>query len=209
MSCWETSTFLPNQKKVKVSLLKEACLKLGWKIETSNSIITVLDANQNTNLYGEYALKVIGNEVNYNTYYMNNGKEKLTELQEEYMKLFLPDLVKTIQNTFKKVGYSILENQRFRATADKYNSFFVVATSKQEEGIKGKIKFTILTDGTVETDSEYIPEDIHELADQAMENLEEALMSERRIEPKPRHLIPASQRNKVHCNAKKTIKLKH
>ena len=212
MSCWETSTFLPNPNNMKVSLLKDACQKLNWKFSVDNTVLTVWDAKQNSELYGEYALRVEGNNVTYNDYYMKNGMDKLNELKSTYMLLYLPYLVEKIQTTFREVGYSVRVNERFTKDATKYASFYVVASSKlkEEKGVEGKIKFTVLTDGTVETDSNYIPSDIHEFADQAMEKLEETLTMDREIKPKPRHLIPKEQRNKAHCKAKskKIIQIK-
>jgi hypothetical protein len=212
MSCWETSKFLNDQSTVDKGVMIKACKELGWEIKESGQTITVIDANQGSNLFGEYALQIKGNNVSYNTYYMDNGKSKVDDLRKAYLDLYLPIIEKKIKDTFKSVGYSIKPNTRFKPDANRFSSFYVVSSSKleSEKGVEGKIKFTILRNGNVETDSNYIPEDIHDLADRAMDLIEKQLHTERIITPKPRHLIPASQRTKAHCKAKtkKNIRLK-
>jgi hypothetical protein len=65
-----------------------------------------------------------------------------------------------------------------------------------------EIEFTIKYDGTIVTDSNYIPEDIHLLADKAMEGIDKAFGTIRRegvhIKRKP---IPAQYQGKAYCKA--------
>ena len=69
MSCFESSTFLKNPQVMNRQVLMDACKKLGWKYEIKQDELIVYNANQNTNLHGEYALKVRGNTFSFNNFY--------------------------------------------------------------------------------------------------------------------------------------------
>ena len=75
---------------------------------------------------------------------------------------------------------------------------------KDETEPISQIKFTILKDGSVKTDSDYIPKDIHELADKAMESLESVFGNKREINGKE---IPLKYKHKTFCENKKTISI--
>ena len=84
---------------------------------------------------------------------------------------------------------------------------------ENEEENKTEIQFTILNDGSVVTDSNYIPEDIHKLADEAMLKMDNAFGNKRRegIEIK-RKEVPIKYQGKTQCTVngqlKSTIKIR-
>jgi hypothetical protein len=66
-------------------------------------------------------------------------------------------------------------------------------------------KRQIQADGTILTDSNYIPADVHDSADEAMEALEGKMGNKRAIQPKE---IPAHYRHKAYCHPKTVIQNK-
>ena len=87
MSCFESSTFLKNPDVMNQEILISACDKLGCKYSATANELTVFQLNSNENLRGEYAMKIIGNKVTYNTYYLQNAKSKVQELQNTFYDL--------------------------------------------------------------------------------------------------------------------------
>ena len=64
------------------------------------------------------------------------------------------------------------------------------------------IKFTILNDGTIVTDSDYLPNDVNEKAHEAMDILEQHLGNKRVMTKKP---VPAKYVSKM--KPRRTIKI--
>ena len=54
MSRVESSRFLRNSSVMHADVLKSACDSLGWTYEVKGDILIVSDAQQNSNMYGEY-----------------------------------------------------------------------------------------------------------------------------------------------------------
>ena len=102
MSCFESSTFLKNPTVMNQEVLKQACEKLGWryeaKVENGENILLVYDVNQKENLKGEFALKVIGNQITYNSYYMKNGKELVKDLEKNFYTINESNKINTTNN---------------------------------------------------------------------------------------------------------------
>lgn len=65
---------------------------------------------------------------------------------------------------------------------------------KNETEPVAQIKFTILKDGTIVTDSDYLPNDVNERAHDAMDVLEQLLGNKRVMTKKP---IPAKYAGKL------------
>lgn len=206
MSCFESSTFVKNPDVMNQEVLISACNKLGWKYSKSANELTIHQLNQHENLQGEYAMKITGNKVTYNTYYLKNARNKVNELQTVFYELNVKYAEESIIREFKKQGWSFKSNDKFKENSEEKVSFYMVGRSKiQEEQEKvAQIKFTILKDGSVKTDSNYIPRDIHELADKAMVELESIMGSKRQIIGKE---IPLKYKHKTFCENKKTIAL--
>ena len=206
MSCFESSTFVKNPDVMNQEVLISACNKLGWKYTKSVNELIIHQLNQNANLHGEYAMKITGNKVTYNTYYLKNARNKVNELQTVFYELNVKYAEESIIREFKKQGWSFKSNDKFKENSEEKLSFYMVGRSKiQEEQEKvAQIKFTILKDGSVKTDSNYIPRDIHELADKAMVELESIMGSKRQIIGKE---IPLKYKHKTFCENKKTIAL--
>ena len=206
MSCFETSTFTKNPDVMNQEVLVQACTKLGWKFTKTANELTIFQLNENENLRGEYAMKIVGNKVTYNTYFLKNARSKVNELQSVFYELNVKYAEESIIKEFKQQGWSFKSNDKFKANVEEKVSFYMVGRSKlQEESEKvAQIKFTILKDGSVKTDSDYIPRDIHELADKAMLELESMMGSKREIIGKE---IPLKYKHKTFCENKKTISL--
>lgn len=218
MSCFESSTFLKSPQVMNQEILKKACEKLHWKFEVklehNKQVLYVYDTNQKANLKGEFALKVIDNVVTYNSYYMKNGQELIKELESEFYGLNVIYAKETILREFQAVGFKFLPDLKFIASETEKEKFKMVATTRNsnEADKRTEIEFVIKFDGTIITDSNYIPEDIHKLADEAMLKMDEAFGNKRRegIEIK-RKEVPIKYQGKTYCSAngqlKSTIKI--
>ena len=108
MSRFESSRFVRNPQVMNADVLKSACEALGWTYSISDNTLIVMDANQGTRLYGEYALKLnlSTNEVTYNTYYMPNAVSKVAELQEKFYSLNAQYSRTSLIQEFKKKGFN-------------------------------------------------------------------------------------------------------
>lgn len=183
MSRFESSRFVRNPQVMHVDVLKSACDTLGWVYTIQNNTLIVSDAKQQSKLYGEFALKLnlTTNEVTYNTFYMPNAKEKVEELQNQFYALNAAYAKNSLVQEFKKKGFTYKSNDRFTPTTEEIYSFFMVGRSKDknEDEPVAQIKFTILKDGTIVTDSDYLPNDVNERAHDAMDVLEKLLGNKR------------------------------
>ena len=216
MSCFESSTFLKNPQVMNQEILKKACEKLGWKfevkIEQNKEVLFVYDTNKNANLHGEFALKVIENIVIYNSFYMKNGQELIKELESQFYCLNVAYAKETILREFQAVGFKFLPDLKFIATEIEKEKFKMVATTRipNESDKRTEIEFVIKFDGTIVTDSNYIPEDIHKLADKAMEAIDRSFGTQRKEgEHIKRKSIPAIYQGKTYCSASGQIKSKN
>lgn len=207
MSCFESSTFVKNIEVMNQEVLQLACDKLGWRYAKEGNALVIYDIDSNINLRGEYAMKIVDNKVTYNTYYLRDAKFRVNELKTTFYELNVKYAEESIIREFKKVGYTYKSNEKFKPNGEEVISFYMVGRSKLKEETESiaQIKFTILKDGSIVTDSNYIPKDIHELADQAMEKLEEVIGTKREIRNKE---IPLKYKNKAFCAPKETIKAK-
>jgi len=206
MSCFETSAFVKNPDVMNQEVLALACTKLGWKFSKTDQELIIYQLSANENLLGEYAMKIVGNKVTYNTYYIKNVKTKVNELQSLFYELNVKYAEESIVREFKNQGWSYKSNDKFKSNVDEKISFYMVGRSKLHEETEkvAQIKFTILKDGSIKTDSDYIPRDIHESADKAMLALESIMGSKRKIIGKE---IPLKYKHKTFCENKKTISL--
>jgi len=194
-------------------ILKKACEKLGWKFEVkteqNKQVLYVYDANQKANLKGEFALKVIDNVVTYNSYYMKNGQELIKELESQFYGLNVVYAKETILREFQAVGFKFLPDLKFIATETEKEKFKMVASTRNtnEAEKRTEIEFVIKFDGTIVTDSNYIPEDIHKLADKAMEAIDNSFGTKRKEgEQIRRKVIPPIYQGKTFCSTSGQIK---
>lgn len=189
MSRFESSRFARNPKVMNADILKSACESLGWEFTIQNNILTVTDAKQSSKLYGEYALKLnlTTNEVTYNTYYMPDAHQKVEELQDQFYALNAEYSKASLIREFKKKGFNYKSNDHFQPNSEEVYSFFMVGRSKEkdEQEPVAQIKFTVLKDGTIVTDSDYLPNDVNERAHDAMDVLEQLLGNKRVMTKKP------------------------
>lgn len=184
MSRFESSRFVRNNNIMNVEVLKSACDSLGWTYNLKGDILTVSDVKQKGTLYGEFALRlnVKTNEVVYNTYYLPDAPQKVKDLQNQFYLINAEYARKSLIQEFKKKGFTYKTNDRFVPTSETLYSFFMVGRSKDksEEEPVAQIRFDILKDGTIVTDSDYLPNDVNERAHDAMDVLEK-LMGNKRV----------------------------
>lgn len=198
MSRFESSRFVRNPQVMHVNVLKSACETLGWTYRVYNNELLVTDAKQGSQLYGEFALKLnlSTNEVTYNTYYMPNAAQKVVELQNQFYALNAAYAKNSLVQEFKKKGFNYKPNDHFTPTTEEVYCFFMIGRSKDknEDEPVAQIKFTILKDGTIVTDSDYLPNDVNERAHDAMDILEQLLGNKRVMTKKP---VPAKYIGKM------------
>jgi len=213
MSCFESSTFLKNPQVMSQEILKKACEKLNWKFEIKTEkekqVLYVYSTNPKANMQGEFALKVIDNIVTYNSYYMKNGKELVNELESEFYGLNVLYAKETILREFQAVGFKVLPDLKFHPTETEKEKFKMVASTRMpnETEKRTEIEFVIKFDGTIVTDSNYIPEDIHKLADKAMEAIDKSFGTTRKEGDQiKRKQIPAIYKGKTFCSVSGQIK---
>jgi hypothetical protein len=211
MSRFESSRFVRNSNVMNAEVLKTACDSLGWKYSLSNNILTVSDADQMRNMYGEYILQVnlITNKVSYNTYYTPDASQKVVDLQNAFYKLNAEYARKALIQSFKRKGFTYLSNDKFQPTDEEVYSFFMVGRShdKTEDEPIAQIKFLILKDGTIVTDSDYLPNDVNEKAHAAMDELEillgnKRIMTKKDIPSKYLHKMKPRRINYIEQNRK-------
>jgi hypothetical protein len=197
-------------------ILKKTCEKLGWKfevkLEQNKQVLYVYDTLRNANLQGEFALKVVDNVVTYNSYYMKNGKELINELESHFYGLNVIYAKETILREFQAVGFKVLPDLKFVPNEIDKEKFKMVASTRNpnETDKRTEIEFTIKYDGTIVTDSNYIPEDIHKLADKAMEAIDNSFGTKRKEgEQIKRKTVPPLYQNKTFCSATGQIKSKN
>ncbi len=207
MSCFETSTFVKNAALLDLNIVKQACEKFHWQYTQTGSTLRVHHVGNNVNLHGEYALQVQGNQITYNRYYLRNGAELAQTLAQEVTLLNQQFVYESILTEFKKRGFTYLSDHKFKPTETEIRRFYMEGRSKiknESEPIT-RIQFTIQADGTILTDSNYIPADVHEGADEAMEAIEHKMGCKRTIQPKE---IPALYRHKAYCHPKTVLQNK-
>ena len=77
---------------------------------------------------------------------------------------------------------------------------------EREETKRFEIEFSILTDGTVVSDSNYLPDDVNDMAHLAMDEIE-LLLGNKRVMTKKE--IPVEYRNKVTSRTSEINKIKN
>jgi hypothetical protein len=192
-------------------VLKIACDKLGWKYEARNNELLITDIKQNVQLYGEFALKVSGDQVIYNSYYLKNGKELIEELQSVFFPLNVEYAKKTVISSFEQKGFTFKKLYDFKPTTEEVEKFCMVGYTKlsNEKEKRFEIQFSILNDGTVVTDSNYLPDDVNELAHKAMDDIESKFGNKRIMTKKPEYdkfIAKLNSTNKVDHKNINTLK---
>ena len=109
------------------------------------------------------------------------NETKVEELQNQFYALNAAYAKNSLVQEFKKKGFTYKANDRFTPTTEEVYGFFMVGRSKDknEDEPVAQIKFVILKDGTIVTDSDYLPNDVNERAHDAMDVLEQLLGNKR------------------------------
>ena len=196
MSRFETSKFVRDNSVMQQNCLIEACKQLNWKYIPKNGDLLITDIGISQQFYGEFAIKVHGNQVTYNTYYLGNTKEYVEKLQTLYNELNVEYSKNMIIREFKAKGFSYKSNDKFVANNAEKVSFYMIGRSndKTESEPVGQIKFTILFDGTVVSDSNYLPDDVNKRAHAAMDEVDMNFSSKRIMTKKE---IPMKYRDRI------------
>ena len=149
-------------------IIERACKQAGQRV------VILVDE------YDKPMLQAIGNE----------------ELQKQFYALNAAYAKKSLVQEFKKQGFNYKPNDHFTPTTEEVYCFFMVGRSKDrnEDEPVAQIKFTILKDGTIITDSDYLPNDVNERAHDAMDVLEQLLGNKRVMTKKP---VPAKYLSKM------------
>lgn len=210
MSRFETSKFVRNPQVMNQEVLKIACDRLGWTYKIVNNELLVTDIKQNVQLYGEFALKVTGDQVIYNSYYLKNGKELIKELQETFFPLNVEYAKNTVISEFQLKGFTLKKLYDFKPTEEERERFCMVGITKlpNEKNKRFEVQFSVLKDGTVITDSNYLPDDVNDLAHKAMDEVERKFGNKRIMTKKPEYDIFMKNR-KTSIENKDINKLKH
>lgn len=171
--------------------LKRACDTLGWKYIQKGEDLLVTDLGGKEQLYGEYALKVSGGTVTYNSYYLSNGKELVEELKNVFFPLNVEYARDSVIRSFSANGFTYKKDYRFRPTEEVADHFRMVGYTELpgEEEKRYEVAFSILRDGTVITDSNYLPDDVNDKAHKSMDKLQELFGRERIMTKKPEYDI--------------------
>ena len=196
MSRFETSKFVRNSSVMNQECLVDACQKLNWKYSINTDELLITDIGIKQSFGGEYAIKVKGNQVTYNTYYLGNAKEYVSKLQSMYNGLNIEYSKTMIINEFKKMGFTFKTNDKFIPTESEKVSFYMVGRSKDKNESEpvGQILFTILDDGTIVSDSNYLPDDVNKLAHAAMDTIDMNFSSKRVMTKKD---VPLKYRDRI------------
>jgi hypothetical protein len=122
---------------------------------------------------------------------------RLRQLNVEYAR-------QGIIQSFEAKGFFHQADYNFRPSGNAVDRFFMCAYTRLDELPEDRqtfIEFTVMNDGSIVSDSNYIPSDVHEKADEAMENLENILGNVRRegIEIR-RKQIPYQYETKSYCS---------
>jgi hypothetical protein len=208
MSRFESSKFLKSPSAMNQQVLKNACDNLGWKYKIMNDELIILNVGNEQDLHGEFVLKVKGDQVIYNSYYIKNGQELVKELQKVFYPLNVNYSKQSIIQEFEKNGFTFKRDWDFSQTEDIAEHFFMVGETKieNEETKRFEIEFSILTDGTVVTDSNYLPDDVNDMAHLAMDEIE-LLLGNKRVMTKKE--IPVEYRNRVKSRTSEINKIKN
>ena len=136
------------------------------------------------------------NEVTYNTYYMPDATNKVEELKLKFEEINAEYSRNALIREFEKAGFTYRSDFTFIPQGNELYSFFMEAKSYDplEDEPYASIRFTILTDGTIVTNSDYLPNDVNEKAHEAMDVLELLLGNKRVMTKKP---VPAKYIGKM------------
>ena len=132
MSRFETSKFVRDNSVMNQSCLISACQQLKWEYVQKNGDLLITDLGIQQQFHGEFAIKVHGNQVTYNTYYFGNTKEYVEKLQTLYNELNVEYSKNMIIREFKAKGFTYKSNEKFTANDMEKLSFYMVGRSNDK-----------------------------------------------------------------------------
>ena len=196
MSRFESSTFVRNENAMNKDVLISACEELGWSYTLRDEAVLVTDLGIGQKFYGEFAIKVENNSVTYNTFYLGNTADYVNLLKNKYQELNVEYSKNTVITAFKSKGFTFKRVMDFEPDDEIAYKFIMVgrSTDKQETEPIGEILFIIRRDGTVVSDSNYLPDDVNKRAHAAMDMIDGDFQTKRVMVKKE---IPLKYRSKV------------
>jgi hypothetical protein len=196
MSRFESSTFIRNANAMSKDVLLAALKELGWTFKQEGDAVLVTDLGIPQKFYGEYAIKVEDNSVTYNTFYLGNTEEFVNILKSKYEQLNVEYSKNSVIAAFRSKGFTFKSVPGFVPNAEEAYKFIMVGRSldKTETEPVGEILFTILQNGTVVSDSNYLPDDVNKRAHAAMDLIDGDFQSKRVMVKKT---IPLKYRSKM------------
>lgn len=208
MSRFESSTFVRDENVMNQQILISTCEELGWMYVIKGDALLITDIGTEEKFYGEYAIKVEHNIVTYNTYYLENTADYVEKLRQKYTLLNAEYSRHSVIGAFKSMGFTYKSIPSFVPTETEMFRFYMVGRSldPNEEEPVGQILFSIKPDGTVVSDSNYLPDDVNKRAHAAMDKIDENFSSKRVMVKKE---IPFKYRNKVKRSTSNNINLKN
>ena len=176
---------------MNLEALQHACDKLGWKYTVKGGEMLITDLGGKEKLHGEYALKVSDGVVTYNSYYLKNGRELVEELKSVFFPLNVEYARDSVIRSFSANGFTYKKDYSFRPTEEVADHFSMIGYTElpYENEKRYEVAFSILKDGTVITDSNYLPDDVNDKAHQSMDRLQELFGRERIMTKKPEYDI--------------------
>ena len=171
--------------------MKRACDKLGWKYTIKGEEILITDLGGKEQFRGEFALKVSGGIVTYNSYYLKNGRELVEEFKSVFFPLNVEYARDSIVRSFSSNGFTYKKDYLFRPTEEVADHFSMVCYTElpDEKEKRYEVAFSILKDGTVVTDSNYLPDDVNNKAHKSMDLLQDLFGRKRIMTKKPEYDI--------------------
>ena len=229
MSCFESSLFKRNQIIANAHFMAKACQKLGLSSEDLGPIVRIYDDKPQLLMIIDYGRVFYNNNQDEDlikaleaesTIMMQemldemqrreeNNRREIQQREEQkrirQLRLLNVEYARmSIVQIFEEKGFYHQPDNNFRPTVKEIDRFYMCAYTSMDEDPEDRItniQFTILSNGSIVSDSNYIPEDVHEKADEAMESLEKAMGCQRRegIEIK-RKRIPEKYIDKSYCS---------
>ena len=119
------------------------------------------------------------------------GLQAVEELKAVFFPLNVEYARNSVIRSFSAHGFTYKKDYSFRPTEEVADHFSMVGYTELpgEKEKRYEVAFSIHRDGTVVTDSNYLPDDVNDRAHRSMDHLQELFGSERVMTKKPEYDI--------------------